>query len=57
MAVEDAHFLVLLAGHVVQALVGLHVADLSATTDTVGKKNNTLLHVLSAAGLTFPESP
>lgn len=29
MAVENADFLVLLAGHVVQALVGLHVTDLS----------------------------
>lgn len=28
VAVENTHFLVLLAGHVVQALVGLHVPDL-----------------------------
>ncbi len=29
VAVENANFLILLAGHVVQALVGLHVTDLS----------------------------
>lgn len=28
VAVENTHFLVLLTGHVVQALVGLHVTDL-----------------------------
>lgn len=28
VAVEDANFLILLAGHVVQALVGLHITDL-----------------------------
>lgn len=29
VAVENADFLILLAGHVVQALVGLHITDLS----------------------------
>lgn len=28
VAVENTHFLVLLSGHVVQALVGLHIPDL-----------------------------
>ena len=49
VAVEDANLLVLLAGHVVQALVGLHVSDLGRNDTTAAVIQNTFTH--SGGGL------
>lgn len=46
MAVENADFLILLAGHVVQALVGLHITDLSGTHRKHIKHHHYLNHTL-----------
>lgn len=41
VAVKNANFLILFAGHVVQALVGLHIADLNRI-DTENTSSNTI---------------
>ena len=41
VAVEDPDLLVLLAGHVVQALIGLHVTDLGRNETTAAVIQNT----------------
>ena len=44
VAVEDPDLFVLLAGHVVQALVGLHVTDLGRNDTTAAIIQNTFTH-------------
>lgn len=52
MAVENTDFLILLTGHVIQALVGLHVTDLRIHNAT-SKCNHTLHNLFTHVCLDF----